>query len=80
MELKVAAVRDRLLFHMCKSPALLRQSRATGMQGVDQCINGLMAHLIYKAGDKAMRKQSSTGRDFRRETYRENEREKVLLD
>lgn len=32
---------------------LLRQSRITGMQGVDHYINGLMARLMYKAADKA---------------------------
>lgn len=34
--------------------ALLRQSRAAGIQGVGHGINGLTACLIYKAADKAM--------------------------
>lgn len=37
-----------------KSLALLRQSRAAGMQGVDHCINGVTARLMYKAAGRTM--------------------------
>lgn len=74
------ALREKTFF--C-SLALLRQSRAAGMQRVDHCINGLMARLMYTAEGKAVgvekTKQWAKGEGEREwETHRQ--RGRLLLD
>lgn len=51
------------------------------MQGVDHCINGLTARLMYQAADKAMgvektKQQSEGNRERERETHTDSKRER----
>lgn len=64
------------IWEMRKSLALLRQSRATGMQGMDHCTDGLTARLIYKAAAKAMGVEKTKQQGIReRETHTDSKRE-----
>lgn len=84
-EIFTSAVGPCALIHMRKTLMWkLRHSRAAGMQGVDHCINGLTARLMYKAADRAMgvekTKQQAKGNKERDDTETARETARLLLD